>query len=282
MQSYLCTSKVIPRRTIFWIILLRNEGQITISWAGKQYVGMKRSELLLQSGVYRRVHPALYIRILSRFLHLHARPPSNSLSCFFSPRVSEEREETLFSSLPSSLHKVSRGVATRAWAVGRLHFLADHYFSLTPTRACGQHARTQTHTSPDGCTCTPGGLRIFSLFAPATTLPFPSSRELGVSRCILMKKFVTSLRHPAAAATAAEAAPAKKERVGKRNERFLIVVGSLLFPLAAASISLRLLLHSVWDQRRYNDTVNKIFRDARPTFFVSKATILENEHVRHV
>jgi len=55
-----------------------------------------------------------------------------------------------------------------------------------------------------------------------------------------MKKFVTSLRHPAAAATAAEAAPAKKERVGKRNERFLIVVGSLLFPLAAASISLRL------------------------------------------
>lgn len=210
------------------------------NWAGKQYVGMKRSELLLQSGVYRRVHPALYIRILSRFLHLHARPPSNSLSCFFSPRVSEEREETLFSSLPSSLHKVSRGVATRAWAVGRLHFLADHYFSLTPTRACGQHARTQTHTSPDGCTCTPGGLRIFSLFAPATTLPFPSSRELGVSRCILMKKFVTSLRHPAAAATAAEAAPAKKERVGKRNERFLIVVGSLLFPLAAASISLRL------------------------------------------
>jgi len=34
-----------------------------------------------------------------------------------------------------------------------------------------------------------------------------------------MKKFVTSLRHPAAAAAAAAAvAPVKKGRVGKRNE----------------------------------------------------------------
>jgi len=40
-----------------------------------------------------------------------------------------------------------------------------------------------------------------------------------------MKKFVTSLRHPAAAAAAA-VAPVKKGRAGKRNEWFLTAVGA--------------------------------------------------------
>jgi hypothetical protein len=89
-----------------------------------------------------------------------------------------------------------------------------------------------------------------------------------------MKKFVTSLRHPAVAAAAATAAavavaaaPVKKGRARKRNGRFFTALLDPLSLHAAASISLdtfslffslSLSLCTPLPQR-YNDTINKIF-----------------------
>lgn len=116
----------------------------------------------------------------------------------------------------------SRPLFLSSYARVRMHL--THTYSHIHT-----HARARIGTVIHVYRASSGYFLPFCPFA-ATTLPFPSSRELGVSRCILMKKFVTSLRHPAAAAAVAAAAaavaPAKKERVGKRNEWFLTAVGS--------------------------------------------------------
>lgn len=89
-----------------------------------------------------------------------------------------------------------------------------------------------------------------------------------------MKKFVTSLRQPAAAATAV--APAKKGRAGKRNEWFLTAASE------STSVSSRdrvypfgykyLLLLLCTSQRRYNDTVNKISATAGTSRFEASNT----------
>lgn len=107
-------------------------------------------------------------------------------------------------------------------------------------------ARTQVH-------------RIFSLFTPATTLPFPVQRVRRVSRCILMKKFVTSLRHPAAAS----AKRRRRKREGGGGTSFSTCVPDCAYPLLSFS---------------HDSCVrNKRTHRARGRLVVSRARVFQNK-----
>lgn len=107
-------------------------------------------------------------------------------------------------------------------------------------------ARTQVH-------------RIFSLFTPATTLPFPVQRVRRVSRCILMKKFVTSLRHPAAAS----AKRRRRKREGGGGTSFSTCVPDCAYPLHSFS---------------HDSCVrNKRTHRARGRLVVSRARVFQNK-----
>lgn len=157
--------------------------------------------------------PAFYIGIPPPVFTPPYMPSSNSALSFLLRCVSPP-----FFIPIKSLEASRRGRERRLVTFPSRPLFLSYTYARVRTSLIYTYTRTRTHTH-ESARYTARAPDIFSLFAPATTLPFPSSRELGVSRCILMKKFVTSLRHPAAAAAVAAAvAPAKKGRVGKRNE----------------------------------------------------------------
>lgn len=176
----------------------------------------------VESGAYRRVYALARARGI---LYRYPPPVFTSPPLPYAPSSNSAFSFPLRSSLPLFFIPIKSPEASRRGRERRLVTFPSRLLFLSYIYARVRirliyteihvYIYTHTHVNRHG-TRAPG---IFSLFAPATTLPFPSSRELGVSRCILMKKFVTSLRHPAAAAAAAvSVAPAKKGRAGKRNE----------------------------------------------------------------
>lgn len=113
--------------------------------------------------------------------------------------------------------------------------------------------------------------RIFSLFTPATTLPFPVQRVRRVSRCILMKKFVTSLRHPAAAS-----AKRRRRKGGGLLSLPVYQTAPIPFPPSPATLAFAINEHTVpvvvWSSRvhayskiNFNQTAAR-FRSRRTYF----------------
>lgn len=139
-------------------------------------------------------------------------------------------------------------------SVGWLHFLADHYFSPTPTPcpASRTHTRARIHRR-DTHTGTPH----FLPFYPCYYITFPVQRVRRVSRCILMKKFVTSLRHPAAASAK------RRRRKGGERTSFSTCVPDCAYPVLSFS---------------HDSCVrNKRTHRARGRLVVSRARVFQNK-----